>query len=165
MDRVFPLPLDSQLGFSLYGAFIAVSRTYKPWLDRLGLTYPQYLVLSVLWEGDNQTISGIASRLDLEPSTITPLVKRLEQAGHVVRRRNPSDERQVKVLLTDQGRAVRPETKTLADALFEKSGMTVDALVDLNTRIKALRDAFRALSSTEPGQATGRRQASKSAAL
>ena len=144
MDRPFPLPLDDQLGFSLYGAFMAVSRTYKPWLDKLGLTYPQYLVLSVLWEGDNQTITAIASRLDLEPSTITPLVKRLEQAGHVVRRRNPSDERQVKVLLTDQGRAVRARTKTLADALYGKSGMTVDALADLNTKIKALRDAFRA---------------------
>ena len=143
MDRVFPLPLNDQLGFSLYGAFMAVSRTYKPWLDQLGLTYPQYLVLSVLWEGDDQTIGGIASRLDLEPSTITPLVKRLEQAGHVVRRRNPEDERQVKVLLTDQGRAVRGETKALADALYGKAGMTVDVLVDLNTRIKALRDAFR----------------------
>ncbi len=144
MDRMFPLPLDEQLGFSLYGAFMAVGRAYKPWLDKLGLTYPQYLVLSVLWEGDDQTITGIALRLDLDPSTITPLVKRLERAGHVVRRRNPSDERQVKVALTDQGRAVRAETRDLADALFAKSGMTVDALVDLNTRIKALRDAFRA---------------------
>ena len=144
MERMFPLPLDEQLGFSLYGAFMAVSRTYKPWLDQLGLTYPQYLVLSVLWEGDEQTIGAIASRLDLEPSTITPLVKRLEQAGHVVRKRNPSDERQVKVSLTDQGRAVRAQTRTLADALFGKAGMTVDAIVDLNERIKALRDAFRA---------------------
>ena len=144
MDRVFPLPLDGQLGFSLYGAFMAVSRTYKPWLDKLGLTYPQYLVLSVLWEGDEQIITAIASRLDLEPSTITPLVKRLEHAGHVVRQRNPADERQVKVLLTDQGRALRADTKVLADALFAKAGMTVDALVDLNARIKALRDAFRA---------------------
>src|ERR1700742_4077492 len=104
MKRVWPLPLDRQLGFSLYGAFMAVSRTYKPWLDKLGLTYPQYLVLSVLWEGDDQTITGIAARLDLEPSTITPLVKRLELAGHVVRQRNPADERQVKVSLTEQGR-------------------------------------------------------------
>lgn len=144
MDREFPLPLDRQLGFSLYGAFMAVNRSYKPWLDRLGLTYPQYLVLSVLWEGDDQTITAIAQRLDLEPSTITPLVKRLEVAGHVTRKRNPADERQVKVLLTDQGRAVRAETRTLADALFDKSGMTVDALFDLNTRIKALRDVFRA---------------------
>src|ERR1700722_17759117 len=94
MERVFPLPLDRQLLFSLYGAFMAVSRTYKPWLDSLGITYPQYLVLSVLWEGDDQTITAIASRLDLEPSTITPLMKRLEKAGHVVRTRNPADERQ-----------------------------------------------------------------------
>jgi len=144
VERVHPLPLDGQLCFSLYGALMAVSRTYKPWLDRLGITYPQYLVLSVLWEGDDQTITAIASRLDLEPSTVTPLVKRLELAGHVVRRRNPADERQVKVLLTDQGRGLRAQTKFLTDALFENSGMTVDALVDLNTKIKALRDAFRA---------------------
>src|ERR1700759_3908552 len=116
MKRVFPLPLDRQLGFSLYGAFMAVSRTYKPWLDKLGLTYPQYLVLSVLWENDDQTISGIASFLDLESSTITPLVKRLEEAGHVVRQRNPFDERQVKVSLTDKGRAMRAETQTPSDA-------------------------------------------------
>src|ERR1700751_371010 len=106
VERVYPLPLDRQLCFSLYGALMAVSRTYKPWLDQLGITYPQYLVLSVLWEGDDQTISAIASRLDLEPSTITPLVKRLEAAGHVVRKRNPADERQVKVRLTDRGRAL-----------------------------------------------------------
>jgi DNA-binding MarR family transcriptional regulator len=123
---------------------MAVSRTYKAWLDQIGVTYPQYLVLSVLWEGDDQTITGIAQRLDLEPSTITPLVKRLEQAGHVVRRRNPADERQVRVLLTDQGRAVRAQTKALADALYGKTGMTVDELSDLNERIKALRDDFRA---------------------
>ena len=144
MDYPFPLPLEGQLGFALYGAFIAVSRTYKPWLDELGLTYPQYLVLSVLWEEDDQTIGGIAARLDLEPSTITPLMKRLEQAGHVVRQRNPADERQVRVRLTDQGRAMRAQTRTLGAALFEKSGMTVEAIADLNTRVKTLRDAFRA---------------------
>jgi MarR family transcriptional regulator, organic hydroperoxide resistance regulator len=143
VKRQYPLPLDSQLGFSLYGAFMAVGRAYKPWLDKLGLTYPQYLVLSALWEADDQTIGGIASRLDLEPSTITPLVKRLEAAGHIVRKRNPGDERQVKVSLTDQGRAVRAQTKTLAEALDDRSGMTVEGLVDLNARIKALRDAFR----------------------
>lgn len=143
MPRQYPLPLDSQLGFALYGAFIAIGRAYKPWLDKIGLTYPQYLVLSVLWEGDDQTIGGIAARLDLEPSTITPLVKRLEQAGRVARNRNPDDERQVKVSLTDQGRAVRAETRTLGQALDEQSGMSVDALVDLNMRIQALRDAFR----------------------
>jgi MarR family transcriptional regulator, organic hydroperoxide resistance regulator len=143
VDRVFPLPLDGQLGFSLYGAFMAVSRTYKPWLDRLGLTYPQYLVLSVLWENGEQTITGVATHLDLDPSTITPLVKRLEQAGLVDRRRNPQDERQVKVSLTERGRALRDETKVLTQALDEKSGMSIDMLVELNERIQALRDAFR----------------------
>lgn len=146
MKYKFPLPLDGQLGFALYGAFIAVGRTYRMWLDQIGLTYPQYLVVSVLWEDDDQTITAIASRLDLEPSTITPLVKRLEQAGHVVRKRNPEDERQVKVLLTDQGRALRAKTKALADALYVKAanaGMTVEVVADLNTRVKALRDAFR----------------------
>jgi DNA-binding MarR family transcriptional regulator len=140
----FPLPLDRQLGFALYSAFITVSRTYKPWLDKIGLTYPQYLVLCVLWEDDDQTIGGIATRLDLEPSTITPLVKRLEQAGRVVRQRNPADERQVKVKLTDQGRAIRAETKSLAAALYDRSGMTVAQVADLNDRIKAFRDSFRA---------------------
>lgn len=143
MDSEFPLPLDRQLGFGLYSAFIAVSRVYKPWLDKLGLTYPQYLVLCVLWEEDDQTIGGIAARLDLEPSTITPLMKRLEQAGHVLRQRNPSDERQVKVKLTDQGRALRAETRTLADALYGKAGMTFAEIADLNRRVTTLRDAFR----------------------
>lgn len=143
MDFEFPLPLDRQLGFGLYSAFLAVSRVYKPWLDQLGLTYPQYLVLCVLWEEDDQTIGGIAQRLDLEPSTITPLMKRLEQAGHVVRQRNPADERQVKARLTDQGRALRAQTRTLADALYAKGGMTVTEVADLNERVKALRDAFR----------------------
>jgi DNA-binding MarR family transcriptional regulator len=143
VDYEFPLPLDRQLGFGLYSAFMAVNRAYKPWLDRIGLTYPQYLVLCVLWEDDDQTVGGIAARLDLEPSTITPLVKRLEQAGHVTRKRNPSDERQVKVLLTSQGRALRAETRTLADALYRKSGMTAAEVADLNARVTALRDTFR----------------------
>lgn len=143
MKYEFPLPLDRQLGFGLYSAFMAVSRTYKPWLDKLGLTYPQYLVMCVLWEDDDQTIGGIAARLDLEPSTITPLVKRLEQAGRVVRQRNPQDERQVRVKLTHQGRAIRAQTRSLADALYKKGGMTPAEIADLNTRVTALRDAFR----------------------
>jgi DNA-binding MarR family transcriptional regulator len=139
----FPLPLDRQLGFGLYSAFMAVSRTYKPWLDKIGLTYPQYLVMCVLWEEDDQTIGGIAARLDLEPSTITPLVKRLEQAGRVVRQRNPADERQVKVMLTNDGRGLRAETRSLAEALYSKGGMTIAEVADLNERVKRLRDAFR----------------------
>ena len=143
MKYEFPLPLDRQLGFGLYSAFMAVSRTYKAWLDQLGLTYPQYLVMCVLWEDGEQTIGGVAARLDLEPSTITPLVKRLEQAGFLIRKRNPADERQVHVTLTPQGKAVRAKTRTLADALYKKSGMAPAEVADLNARVTALRDAFR----------------------
>ena len=121
---------------------MAISRTYKPWLDELGITYPQYLVLSALWEDDGMTITAIADRLALEPSSITPLVKRLELAGMVGRKRNPADERQVQVRLTDKGRALRGETCRLSDTLGLQSGMAHEELVALNAQIQALRDAF-----------------------
>ncbi|WP_298373457.1 MarR family transcriptional regulator [uncultured Bradyrhizobium sp.] len=137
-----PIPLDSQLCFSLYGTTIAINRAYKPLLDGLGITYPQYLVLSVLWEKDGQMISAIADRLALEPSTITPLVKRLESAGFVVRRRSEQDERQVGVHLTDSGKAMQSRTGCLTDTLLERSGLTVDELISLNKRVQALRNAL-----------------------
>ena len=135
------IPLDQQLCFSLYGASMAINRAYKPMLDALGLTYPQYLVLSTLWETDRQTIGAIADRLSLEASTITPLVKRLEQAGFVARERDPSDERRVHVSLTKAGRDLGPRTACLTQTLLERTGLTVAQLVDLNTCIRALRDA------------------------
>ena len=142
MTQAAPIPLDGQLCFSLYGASIAINRAYKPLLDKLGVTYPQYLVLSVLWEGDGQTIGAIAEHLSLEPSTITPLVKRLEQAGFVGRQRNPDDERQVRVRLTAKGRDLRAETGCLSETLLRRSGLTVDAIIALNLQVQALRDAL-----------------------
>ena len=136
-----PIPLDAQLCFSLYGASIAINRAYKPMLDALGITYPQYLVLSALWEADGQTIGAIAERLSLEPSTITPLVKRLEQAGFLTRTRNPQDERQVQVRLTDKGRDIRADTTCLTDTLLRRSGLTVAQIIALNGQVQALRDA------------------------
>ena len=136
------LPLDSQLCFSLYGASMAVNRTYKPMLDELGLTYTQYLVLSTLWEEDGLPISAIADRLSLESSTITPLVKRLEAAGMVSRERNAKDERQVIVSLRTKGRALNERTACLTQALLERSGLTPDQLTKLNGQIKKLRDAL-----------------------
>jgi DNA-binding MarR family transcriptional regulator len=136
------VPLDQQLCFSLYGASLAINRAYKPMLDALGLTYPQYLVLSTLWETDRQTIGVIADRLSLEPSTITPLVKRLEQAGFVIRARDSTDERRVHVSLTKEGRDLRPRTACLTETLLERSGLTVAELIDLNIRVQALRDAL-----------------------
>ena len=136
------IPLDQQLCFSLYATTIAINRTYKPLLDGLGVTYPQYLVMSALWENDGQTISAIGERLALEPSTITPLVKRLEQAGFIARQRNPADERQVVVSLTPQGKALRAESGCLTETLLQRSGLTVEQIVDLNDRVRALNKAL-----------------------
>lgn len=141
-----PLPLDDHLCFSLYAASIAVNRAYKPILDRLGLTYPQYLVLSALWEKDGQTVSEIAGRLWLEPSTLTPLVKRLEAAGLLTRNRNPRDERQVNVRLTGKGRNLRGDAHCLTDRLLEKSGLKPDQLMALNAQVADLRDRLAAKS-------------------
>lgn len=134
--------LDEQLCFSVYTAGMAISRIYKPVLDELQLTYPQYLVLNVLWEQDKRTIGSIARRLELNSSTITPLVKRLENAGFVVRVRNMDDERQVLVSLTPKGLATEPEARCLGESLVESSGMKVTKLLDLNQKIKELREAL-----------------------
>lgn len=142
MDVNAPLPLDRQLCFSVYGTSIAINRAYKPLLDALGLTYPQYLVLSVLWEEDGRTVSAIASRLALEPSTITPLLKRLEQAGFVERQRSAADERQVHVRLTKSGRDLRTKTGCLLERLLLRSGMTPEELTALNQQVQKLRDAL-----------------------
>jgi len=142
-----PLPLDEHLCFSLYSTSIAINRLYKPMLDSLGLTYPQYLVLSVLWEEDGRTISAIAGRLALESSTITPLVKRLEVARLVARQRNAVDERQVNVSLTAKGRGLRKEASCLTDALLVHSGLDIPDMVALNDQVRRLR---RALTSETP---------------
>lgn len=142
MAKPEPIPLDAQLCFSLYSTSIAINRLYKPMLDELGVTYPQYLVLSALWEIDGQTITAIADRLALEPSTITPLVKRLEAAGFATRERNAEDERKVQVFLTPKGRRLRADTACLTDALLKNSGLTVKDMIDLNDRVQRLRAAL-----------------------
>ncbi|PIB90911.1 MarR family winged helix-turn-helix transcriptional regulator [Caulobacter sp. FWC2] len=136
------IPLDNQLCFSLYATTLAINRTYKPMLDALGITYPQYLVLSALWEDDGQTIGAIGTRLSLEPSTITPLVKRLEHAGFVDRQRDPIDERQVRVRLSKKGLDLRADATCLTSTLLAKSGLTVPQITELNTRVLALRRAL-----------------------
>jgi len=139
-----PFPLDQQLCFALYSASMAIGRAYKPMLDALGLTYPQYLVLHALWEQDGRTIGEIADRLGLESSTITPLVKRLESAGLLARARNPDDERQVLVSLTPRGHDIRDRCGCLGEELLARSGMTVEQLGKLNRKVQALRDAVAA---------------------
>lgn len=137
-----PLSLDDQLCFSLYGASIAMGRVYKPMLDALGITYPQYLVLHVLWERDGRTIGAIAERLSLESSTITPLVKRLATTGLVTRERDPADERNVRVTLTDRGHALKAEGECLAERVFAKTGLGAKELAVLTGQIRRLRQAL-----------------------
>ena len=121
MDYEFPLPLDNQLGFGLYSAFMAVSRTYKPWLDQLGLTYPQYLVLLILWERDGQAVNEIGRRLYLDSGTLTPLLKRMEQSGFIERRRAKDDERKVEIWLGVRGESLREVALKIPESLIETS--------------------------------------------
>ena len=135
------MSLDDHLCFALYSASMAVARLYKPMLDTLGITYPQYLVLNALKDvnPDALTIGGLAARLSLEPSTITPLVKRLEAAGLVSRARNQADEREVRVSLTTAGRDVIGKTACLAEALLAKSGMAMAELGTLRDLVREFR--------------------------
>ena len=135
-----PIPLDDQLCYAIYSAGMAIQRLYKPLLDELGLTYPQYLVLNILWREDGQTVGGIAEQLALESSTLTPLLKRLEAAGMVRRMRNPGNERQVVITLTDQGRGLRSKAGCVGLSLLTASGRSEEELAALNRAVRQLRD-------------------------
>ncbi len=137
-----PAPLDDQLCYAIYSAGMAIQRVYKPLLDELGLTYPQYLVLNVLWREDGQTVGAIADKLALESSTLTPLLKRLEAAGFLQRTRNPENERQVVIALTDQGSALQSRAGCLNDALLAISGQPLANLGALNREVRQLRDTI-----------------------
>jgi DNA-binding MarR family transcriptional regulator len=141
-----PPPLRDQLCFTLYATSMAVSRLYKPMLDRMGITYPQYLVLNVLGEEaaseDGLTVGVIADRLYLESSTVTPPIKRLAQAGLVTRRRGETDERQVRVHLTEAGRVILDQSNCLAGALLKRSGVTMEEIKPLNNVLQSLRGAL-----------------------
>src|ERR1700757_2649446 len=102
-----PALLDEQLCFALYSTSLAMTKAYKPLLDRLGLTYPQYLTMLILWEGDDVTVKDIAARLNLDSATVTPLLKRLESQGFIERVRGTEDERLVFIRLTKSGVALK----------------------------------------------------------
>lgn len=136
------VPLDNLICFTLYATSMAINRAYKPMLDAMGITYPQYLMLSALSEEDGMTIGAIAGRLALDSSTVTPPMKRLEQAGLVTRRRSQVDERQVQVWLTDAGRDMLGQSGCLGETLIDRSGMTPRQIDDLNRRVQALREGL-----------------------
>ena len=121
-EQADPLKLDSMLCFAVYAAEHAFTRFYKPRLDALGLTYPQYLVFLVLWESDGLTVKALGDRLFLDSGTITPLLKRLEGRGLLRRQRNEEDERQVRIYLTPEGRALRAKAMAVPLAVGEALG-------------------------------------------
>jgi DNA-binding MarR family transcriptional regulator len=137
-EPVEVLRLDRQLCFALYGAANRVTRLYRPMLDALGLTYPQYLAMLVLWEASPRTVGALGEALDLESSTLTPLLKRLETQGLVARARDPEDERRVIVTLTEAGAALREKAKAVPEQLFCKLNIQLDELGDLRERLKTL---------------------------
>ena len=140
------LALDRQFCFALYSASHAMTKTYKPMLDRLGLTYPQYLVMLVLWEQDAILVKDIGARLFLDSGTLTPLLKRLEGNGLVSRNRNPQDERQVRIALTDQGRALRRDAEAIPEQVLCASGQVLAALGSMRKELARVRDdLFKAL--------------------
>ncbi|WP_210643555.1 MarR family transcriptional regulator [Pseudomonas sp. Tri1] len=145
------LKLDSQLCFKLYAASRAVIRGYKPMLDQLGLTYPQYLAMLVLWEWqetapEQPTVKALGERLSLDSGTLTPLLKRLEQLDLVQRQRSARDEREVHLSLTDAGRALREQVGPLKARLLCDSGIDLDRLGSLRDGLDHLLGQIKALT-------------------
>ena len=135
-----PLKLDSMLCFAVYAAGHAFTRFYKPRLDALGLTYPQYLVFLVLWEQDGLTVKALGEKLFLDSGTITPLVKRLEARGLLRRQRDDEDERQVRILLTPEGRALRAKALSVPLAVGKALGGEAGKADDLRRSLQQLRE-------------------------
>ncbi|MBD1550340.1 MarR family winged helix-turn-helix transcriptional regulator [Pseudomonas typographi] len=134
-----PLALDNQLCFALYSTSLLMTKVYKPLLHALGLTYPQYLAMLVLWERDGLTVGEISNRLLTDPGSLTPLLKRLESEGLLSRTRSKDDERVVIVNLTEQGQALKTRAQELPHSILSASGMTPETLRALQHELLDLR--------------------------
>lgn len=133
------LLLDNQMCFALYSTSLLMTKVYKPLLHELGLTYPQYLTMLVLWERDGMTVGEISTRLLTDPGSLTPLLKRLEAEGMLSRTRSKDDERVVIVQLTEQGRALREQACSVPDSILRASGQGEKDLQALQTHLLELR--------------------------
>jgi DNA-binding MarR family transcriptional regulator len=138
------LLLDHQLCFALYAASLAMTKLYKPLLEPLGLTYPQYLAMLVLWQADGITVSQLGERLALDSGTLTPLLKRLEASGLVQRLRDAGDERRVLLRLSPAGRALKARAARVPQAVAAASGCELGELSSLTARLQALRQQLSA---------------------
>jgi MarR family transcriptional regulator, organic hydroperoxide resistance regulator len=133
------LLLDNQLCFALYSTSLALTKIYKPLLKPLGLTYPQYLVMLVLWETDHVMVSGLGGRLFLDSGTLTPLLKRLETAGLIARLRDVADERKVHITLTAAGRRLASRAGSIPRCIAAATHCNLAELTALTGQVQALR--------------------------
>lgn len=138
-DRADVPKLDNQLCFALYSTSLAMSKLYRKLLPELGLTYPQYLVMMVLWEQDELTVSDIGERLFLDSATLTPLLKRMEAAGLVTRTRAASDERQVIIALTKEGSALRNKAADVQNGVMCATECSIDEVLAMKAQLEELR--------------------------
>lgn len=144
MDRVRAMAVDEQLCFALYTTSRAMTNWYRPLLDTLGLTYPQYLVLLLLWERGDASVTALGTALHLETGTLSPLLKRLEAGGFVTRTRQADDERSVLVGLTDQGRALEEHAADIYRSAVEATGLGAAEIVELRETLQVLAGSLRA---------------------
>lgn len=135
--------LDVQLCFALYSSSLAMTKLYKPLLEPLGLTYPQYLVLMVLWQDDGLGVSALGERLHLDSGTLTPLLKRMETAGWLTRQRAQDDERRVELRLTSSGRELKAAARNIPEQLACATACSLTELTDLTQRLSRLRDQLK----------------------
>ncbi len=140
------LALDRQLCFALYSASLAMTKAYKPLLGPLGLTYPQYLAMLVLWEGDGLAVSALGERLALDSGTLTPLLKRLEALGLVQRLRDATDERRVLLRLTAAGLALKARALSVPQAIASATACDLQQLLALTDQLKQLRRQLNQIS-------------------
>ena len=134
------LQLDNQLCFALYSASLAMTKVYKPLLEELGLTYPQYLAMLVLWERDGLMVSELGERLFLDSGTLTPLLKRLEASGLITRVRATQDERRVHITLTPLGVKLKGQAAKIPTCILSASQCSVPELTELTSQIQGLRE-------------------------
>jgi MarR family transcriptional regulator, organic hydroperoxide resistance regulator len=144
------LQLDRQLCFALYSASLAMTKLYKPLLEPLGLTYPQYLVMLVLWEQDGVAVSQLGERLALDSGTLTPLLKRLESAGLVQRLRDTADERRVLLRLTPAGRTLKAQARRVPALVAQAAGCELTEINTLTQRLQALRQQLTESTASTP---------------
>jgi len=140
--------LDNQLCFAVYAASLAMTKAYKPLLGALGLTYPQYLVLLVLWEQDNLPVTELGERLNLDSGTLTPLLKRMEAAGWVERQRHSADERKVHTVLTPAGQALQDQAACIPLQMADKVACSSQDLVRLTAELHTLRQRLQQRSAS-----------------